>query len=163
MTEQEDKTLSLTKAKAVVHRLFKFRLRSENELRSNLKDKGFPPEIIGQTIAFFIKCEMIDDAVFAKAWIGSRLNKPMGLRRIKQELKEKGIADEIIADELSKAKSNYDESEAVKEVVKRRSRIYTGLDPLKAKRRMEGYLIRRGFSTETIYKTLNKKKDYDDR
>lgn len=154
MTTPDDDKLTLSKAKAVVHRLFKFRLRSENEIRSKLREKGFTPEIVGETIAFFIKCEMIDDAIFAKAWIGSRLNKPMGLRRIKQELKEKGIADEIIASELGKAKADYDESEAVSKVIKRRARTYQGLDPLKAKRRMEGYLIRRGFSTETIYKTL---------
>jgi regulatory protein len=147
---------TLSQAKAVVHRLFKFRIRSEHEIRAKLKEKGFPHEIIEQAVAFFTKCEMLNDTIFAKAWIGSRLNKPMGLRRIKQELKEKGIADEIIASELTAAKSDYDESEAVKEVIKRRLRMYQGLDPIKKKRRLEGYLLRRGFSTETIYKILKR-------
>jgi len=163
MNLSDENKVSFSKAKAVVHRLFKFRIRSIHEIRTKLKDKGFSRELSEQTVEFFIKCEMLDDEVFAKAWITSRLNKPMGLRRIKQELKEKGIADEIIAGELTKTKADYDETEAVLGVIKRRTQIFQGLDPIKIKRRMEGYLLRRGFSTETIYKTLNKKKDYDDR
>ncbi len=156
MSTVENEKASLCKAKAVVYQLFKFRPRSEHEIITKLKEKNFESGIIEQVVSFFKKCGLIDDQVFAKSWVASRLNKPIGLRRIQEELKVKGIAAEIIALQLSAAKSGYDESAAIKEIIKRRARIYQELDPIKKRRRLEGYLLRRGFSTETVYKILKR-------
>ncbi len=154
---------SIIKAKAVVFRLFKFRPRSEAELREKLRDKAFEHEIIDQTIAYFLKLGLIDDQIFAKGWIQSRLNKPYGTRRIKQELKQKGISDEIIATELEKAKTHYDELEAITKISNKRLRIYKNLDKIKTRRRLQDYLLRRGFSPENIQKALKGVLKHDDR
>jgi regulatory protein len=154
---------SVIKARAVVFRLFKFRPRSEQELVDKLQDKGFDKEITGQTITYFKKLGLIDDAVFAKGWIQSRLNKPYGTRRIKQELKHKGILDEIIATELEKAKAHYDELEIIIKISNKRIRIYKNLDKIKTRRRLQDYLLRRGFSPENIQKALRGIFKNDDR
>ncbi len=45
--------------------------------------------------------DFINDSYFAGAWIDSRLLRPLGLRRIRQELKIKGIANEIIDEKIA--------------------------------------------------------------
>lgn len=153
-TQLPPASATLAKAKIVVERLFKFRPRSEFEIRSKLKDKGFGGEVIDQTVFYFQKLGVIDDTVFAKGWIQSRLNKPFGIRRIKEELKLKGVDSEIIATRLDEAKTNYDEIEAVQKTVEKRLKSYRNLNPQQKKQRLFGYLSRRGFSSESIYKTL---------
>jgi len=145
---------TLAKAKSTVERLLKFRPRSEFEIRSKLKEKGFGGEVIDQTVFYFQKLDVLNDTVFAKGWIRSRLNKPMGARRIKEELRLKGIDKEIIAAQLTEAKTNYDETEAVQKAAEKRLRSYRNLKTEQKKQRLFGYLARRGFSNESIYKVL---------
>ena len=76
-------------------RLLKFRPRSEYELRRRLKQKGFPEEGIRQTLDFLQECQLLDDREFARMWAESRAKRPLGLRRIKQELKAKGISRDL--------------------------------------------------------------------
>lgn len=142
--------------KAVINRLFKFRPRSEHEIIAKLKEKKFESGIIDEVVLLYKNCGLIDDANFAKGWITSRLNKPMGFRRIRQELREKGVQDEIIDAQLAEAKTKYDETGAVSKIAQKRLKYYQGLDNLTKKRRLEGYLLRRGFSAEAVYKVIYK-------
>ena len=148
---------SLSKARTAVFRLLKIRIRSEQEIAERLKTKKFDSSIIKETIRYFKDIELINDRIFAQSWIRSRLNKPFGLGRIKNELKAKGISEDILQEELEKIKADdYQESEIVLKVAQRRASIYRNVDPLKLKQRLFGYLARRGFSSESIYKALKK-------
>ena len=148
---------SLSKARTAVFRLLKIRIRSEKEIAEKLKTKKFDNTIIKETIRYFKDIELIDDRVFAKAWIRSRLNKPFGLGKIKNELKAKGIAEDILQEELETIKADdYQEAEIVLKAAQRRATIYRNVDPLKLKQRLFGYLARRGFSSESIYKALKR-------
>jgi regulatory protein len=138
------------KARAYAFLLLKFRLRSENELKSRLQQKGFSPELSQNTVNFLKEKEFIDDRVFAKGWVASRLKRPFGLRKIKQELAQKGLAKEIICDALAAAKENYSESQVASQLAKQRLSKLKGIDPLKAKARVYGYLMRRGFSPGVV-------------
>ncbi len=151
MASGEEQEILFSKAKAAVYRCLKFRIRSEYEIVTKLKDKGFDNGIIEQVIAFFKQCALIDDAVFAKTWIVSRLAKPVGIKRIQQELKEKGVADEIVSEQIAKLTKDYDEFEAVQRISQKRMKIYQRLERTTQQRRLEGYLLRRGFSAEVVY------------
>ena len=147
----------ISKAKTAVFRFLKIRLRSEQEIAEKLKIKKFDKNIIKETIRYFKDIELINDRVFAKAWIRSRLNKPFGFGRIKNELKTKGVAEDILQEEFENIKSDdYQESEIVLKAAQRRASVYKNVDPLKLKQRLLGYLTRRGFSSESIYKALKK-------
>ena len=137
-------------ARAYAFLLLKFRLRSENELKARLRQKGFSEELAGSTVGFLKDKEFIDDQVFARGWVSLRLKRPWGLRKIKQELLQKGLAEEIIQDALAQAKEHYNESQIVRQLAKQRFSKFKGIDPLKAKARVYGYLMRRGFSPELI-------------
>ena len=156
MDESTSDQKTLLKSKNVVFRLLKIRQRSEKEIRDRLKFKKTPKNIIEKTVYYFKNLRFIDDRQFAKDWINARLSKPFGLNRIRLELRQKGIEDTIIEEELALKKENYLEETIVSELVQRRFSRYKNLDKLKTKRRLFEYLIRRGFRIETINKVLRK-------
>jgi len=144
------------KARAYAFLLLKFRLRSEAELKSRLEQKGFSPELSQETINFLKDKEFIDDRVFARGWVASRLKRPFGLRKIKQELVQKGLAKEIIDDSLAQAKEHYNESQIVNQLAQQRFSKLKNIEPLKAKARVYGYLIRRGFAVDIVSEIIRK-------
>ena len=156
----EEKMTKMTdeyaRAKNSVLRLLKIRQRSEQELRTKLKLQKISEAVIDQVIQYFKKLRFIDDRQFARSWIRGRLTRPFGLDRIRFELKTKGIANDIIKEQITSAKENYNEYETVMELARRRFSRYKGIEPLKAKQRTFGYLSRRGFSIEAIQSAIRK-------
>lgn len=145
----------LQKARDYAFLLLKFRPRSEKELYTRLKKKKITDEIIGETLAFLKDKGFIDDQLFAKTWIESRLKRPLGLRRIKEELKLKGIDKEIIESEIRELKKTYTEPDIVIKIAKARLSKLKGIEPQKAKGRVYAYLLRRGFSPEIVIDAIN--------
>jgi len=142
------------KARDYAFFLLKFRLRSENELLGRLIRKKFPEETAKEVVAFLKEKRFIDDNLFAKAWLNSRLKKPLGLRRIRQELRQKGIDKAVIETEIGRVEG-YSEAEAVLELAKERLGKLKTIEPIRAKRRVYEFLLRRGFSPEIVVDTLN--------
>ncbi|MFH1281204.1 MAG: regulatory protein RecX [Candidatus Omnitrophota bacterium] len=138
------------KARAYAFLLLKFRLRSENELASRLRRKRFSELVIQDTISFLRDKEFIDDHIFAKSWVAFRLKRPLGFRKIEQELARKGLAKEAIQGALAQAKEHYQESQVVSQLAEKRFSKLKNIEPLKAKARVYGYLMRRGFSPDII-------------
>jgi len=149
-----DKDQNIRKAKGIVFRLVKFRLRSEQELRDRLTAKNLPLPTIEQTIRYVKDMGLINDCLFAQQWITSRLKKPFGINRIRLELKEKGIDAEIIKKAIAEVMPGYDEQTIVTELVRHRLRVYKNIDPEKTKQRIYGYLLRRGFNTNASLKAI---------
>lgn len=145
----------LQKAKNYAFLLLKFRLRSESELCQRLKRKGFADEVIKKILSFLKDKCFIDDNYFAKAWIESRIKKPLGLRRLKQELRIKGINKDIIEKTIGEIKENYNEEEVVKGIIKKRLVKLKNIDPQKARARIYAYLLRRGFSPAIVIDALS--------
>ncbi len=134
--------------------LLKFRLRSEAELKGRLEQKGFSTSIAQDTVNFLKDKKFIDDRLFAKGWVNSRLRRPLGLRRIKQELLVKGLDKQVIEDALAQAKKDYSESQIVNKLAQQRFAKLTKVEPQKAKARVYGYLLRRGFSPDVVSQTI---------
>lgn len=148
------KNSALEKARSYAFLLLKFRLRSENEIYQRLKRK-FDEPVVKETVAFLKSKGFIDDKVFAKVWLESRLKRKIGLNRITKELELKGIDKEIIDNLLEYAKQDYCENEIIAAIAKERLNKLRDLEPVTAKRRVYGYLARRGFSPQTIIDVLN--------
>lgn len=146
---------SLEKAKEYSFLLLKFRLRSESEIYRRLKRRKFTEEIIKETIAFLKDKGFIDDSIFAKTWIESRIKKPLGLRKIREELRLKGIDKEIIDCKISEVKNCYCEEGLVEKIALARLAKLKDIEPGKARRRVYAYLLRRGFSPEVVIDILN--------
>lgn len=138
--------------------LLKFRLRSERELYSRLQRKKFDKEVIERTVTFLKNKGFLDDKLFARAWIESRLKKPFGLRRLTQELKMKGIPPAIIEAQAAQLKKAYCEEEVVERLACEKFSKLRSIEPLKAKQRIYAFLLRRGFSPGIVQEKIRKLK-----
>ena len=135
--------------------LLKYRLRSEAEIRRRLKRKKFPTDIIETTVSFLKNKNFINDREFAHLWFDSRIKRLCGIKRIKQELKIKGISEELIR-EAQEDLQDYDEKKVVLKLAKKRLLQSKGLEINKKRQRLYGYLIRRGFPAGIVIEVLNK-------
>jgi len=140
-------------ARAYTVRLIKFRERSERELRDKLALKGFSPQAVEAAVAHAKRSRLVDDALFARLWVAGRIKRPLGVRRLRWELRRKGIAPSLIEEALSVAQGSPEE-EVVRDLVRRRLSRMKGVPVLKAKERLFRMLAQRGFKREVIFDVL---------
>ena len=145
---------TVTEAKNYIYRLLKIRIRSEREVRDKLRQKGFSEPTADEAVGYFKGIDLINDRLFTQKWIAWRLVKPFGLKRIKLELKEKGVAPELIEEQFTETKSDYPEEEIVARLAKRRAAKHSGVPREKMKQRVYGCLMRRGFNPAVVFKAI---------
>jgi regulatory protein len=148
----------MASARVVALRCLKVRPRSVEEIREKLKAKEFSQEEITATIEYLFELRLLDDRAFTRSWIQYRLARPFGFRRIYLELKDKGVAKEIIEEAIAQVKEEYGEEDTVLELAERRWKRLDGVDPQKRKKRVFDFLIRRGFSVDAVMKVFKKLK-----
>lgn len=154
MNERKPKDLS--KAKSYAYRLLAIRPRSIKEIKEKLKKKGIEESLALEVIDYLERLGYLNDCQFASAWVNSRIStKPVGLLKLRYELKDKGIDSKIIEEVLNKLKENYNEYKAACSLAKNRMKKLSKIDRLKAKRRIFDYLLRRGFSYELVCEVMN--------
>ncbi|MCA9408548.1 MAG: regulatory protein RecX [Candidatus Omnitrophica bacterium] len=156
MHEEEIEPTELIRAKQYVYRILNIRLRSCKEIEDKLAKRNYSKSVIKQTLKYFHELALINDQQFARLWISSRLNKPYGINRIKAELKRKGVNPEILENEINIVFKNYDEINIINQLIAKKNKQYSKLSPDKQKQRLYAYLIRRGFSQNSIIETINK-------
>lgn len=126
------------------------RPRSEWELRDYLKRKDYEPEEINTILNMLSNRGYVNDTDFAHRWIESRrLLKATSKRRLRQELKQKRVPDEIIDEAL--VNDDTDEREVLKELIERKRNQTKYQDDLK----LMQYLSRQGYNYDDIKSTLN--------
>lgn len=145
----------LNKAKDYALRLLSYRSRSEKELRDRLSGKGYAGEIVEKVVEGLKGLSLINDRKFAQAWVEERfLHNPRGERALKRELYLKGVDEEIVEEVIRDAFSRRSEYEIVRELAGKRVKRYKGLEVPSAKRRIYGFLSRRGFNPGVIQEVL---------
>ena len=146
---------SLEKARAQGLRLVKFRPRSEAELRRRLLEKGHGDPTIEQVISEFKKQDLINDAKFARYFANQRMMlKPMGRQGLKRELKAKGVDLSLAALAVEEAAGETSEIDRARELARGRMGTLRGLGKEASQRRLLGFLSRRGFSSDVIYRVV---------
>jgi len=138
------------RAKRIAFQLLKFRARSEKEIADRLKRKKISQDNIKKTVDFLKRTELLDDYEFARSWVKSGMFKQLGTKRISFELKQKGVSTEIIEEVLDSIKDKYKEANIALDLAKKRLVKYSNIEKFKAKRLIYGFLIRRGFSIDTV-------------
>lgn len=136
-----------------VLRLLALRPRSEFEIRSRLERKKFSKKDIGQILKKLKSGNLVNDRYFAGAWVRNRaILKPEGKRLLSLELRQKGIAREIIDEVLNFNEDT--ELELARQALAAKKRIYADLDPIRKKQKSLAFLARRGFSYPISLKAL---------
>lgn len=129
------------------------RPRSEQEIRDRLRRYGYSNEIIDRTVTRLHQTGLIDDAAFATFWKQDRVAfNPRSSGLIARELKQKGVNTEIISQTVA---SIDNETEAYQAAIKK-ARTLSDTDYQQFRRKLGGFLQRRGFNYEIIQSTVNR-------
>jgi regulatory protein len=119
-----------------------FRPRSEAEIRRYLQKKKLDSAGIDDILARLVRTGLVSDHDFAQFWVENReAHHPRGARALRSELRQKGIAGEIIESALGAVDEEASALEAAQRVVRRLEH----LDEQTFRRRLLGLLQRRGF------------------
>lgn len=131
------------------------RARSRSELAKKMATKNVPNDVAATLLDRFEEVGLIDDAAFAAEWVTQRQGGSKGLARraLAQELRRKGIDDEIARAALESVESD-DEVEAARLLVQRKLRSMHGLDHQVAIRRLVGMLARKGYSSSISFRVV---------
>jgi regulatory protein len=160
------------------------RPRSTAEVRERLRRKNVAPDLIDAVIARLNRAQYLDDAEFARYWIGERArSRPRGARLLRGELRNKGVSPALIeaalanfeaeaaaehaarqaaalaedGDETDPDLVGGDDSRELREALglaQRKQRTYSNLDPVTFRRRMSGFLLRRGYGYDVVSRVL---------
>jgi regulatory protein len=149
-------------------RFLESRSRSVAEVRRRLGGAGYRADLVDGAIARMTELGMLDDAVFARAWVESRDRaRPRGERAIREELRLKGIDRETIEAVLGERRdrtlaANGERAEdgdgeaasadrtAAERLLAKHARALTRVaDPRRRRQRAYALLARHGFDPET--------------
>ena len=150
-------TDGIARAREQALRLLNYRMRTRKELEQRLRQKEWSDEIIAQVIKRLEESDLIDDKQFARLWVDERLRlKPVGLNLLHRELRSKGIDPDTAESVLKEYDDRDDEATRAYALLHHRYNQYAELPPTVARRRMTGFLARRGFDHGIIYHVVHR-------
>lgn len=133
--------------------------RSRKELADKLAKKDVPQELADRLLDRFTEVGLIDDEAFARAWIGSRQpGKGLARRALAQELRRKGVDDEVAKEALDEI-DPADEEEAARLLVRKKLRSLRNVDRTVATRRLAGMLARKGYPAGVAFSVVREELD----
>jgi regulatory protein len=132
-------------------------MRTEADLRRLMQRRMEPGErgeaIVEAVLARLREHGYLDDAAFAETYARLRQqNEKLGVRRVRQDLQQKGVAVQLIADTLEARYGETNEEALAREHLERK-RIRKPENEKETARVMRR-LVAAGFSTGVIYKIL---------
>ena len=134
------------------------REHSRRELARKLRRKGHSSEAIEAVLDRLEAAGLVSDERYARLYVRDRLAvNPQGKRRIVRGLLAKGIAPELASTAVEEVYASEDVSDraSAEALARRRLRALADLDPLARRRRLSGYLARRGFDSGTVGEVLS--------
>lgn len=156
--------LLVKRAKLRAMNLLTKRDYSEKALRDKLVQGEYPSEIAEKAIAYVKSFGYIDDQRYAESFLRTyQGRKTFG--RMKTELAGKGISKDIIdrvVVEFEEKEEEHTREEIELEMAVQllmKKHYDSSIADAKEKQRMLGFLLRKGFSTDIVYKALNCKED----
>src|SRR3989344_531219 len=132
-------------------RFVSFRPRSEKEIQHFLqkklqKRKIADQDVVDRVVVRLRELGYADDAKFVVWWVDQRKShKPKGARLIAQELKAKGVEVKDL---------HLDEVDLARKALTKKLPLWHKLPKLEQKKKIYGFLGRRGFDTETIHRVI---------
>lgn len=134
--------------------LIAYRQRSVKEIYQSLKKKGYEEVYIVNAIEYCKAQNYLNDEYFAQSFIKDKQNlNKLGSKRIRYELINKGISNEIIEKTLQIEPDN--EYEIALVMAEKKILSYSGQDRNNIYRKLGGFLLRKGYPYEVVTKVLN--------
>jgi len=130
-----------------------YRARSESEIRKNLQKHEIPESVIEETLQRLRRDGLANDDQFARAWVENRTAfRPRSRRLMALELRQKGLDDESTKAALEAV----DDEALAYEAAQKRAPRFKGLEWSEFRKKLTGFLARRGFSYSVISPVVTK-------
>lgn len=140
--------------------LLEVRPRARREIATRLRQKGYEEQVINQVVEKLVRLELLDDTQFAAQWVEAKTrvtgSRPIGRRRLTQELFQKGVAKEEIEAAVERVTDD-DEIALARAAAKKKVREIPA-DPAglrMEKQKLIAFLQRRGFGWDTVKQVAN--------
>jgi regulatory protein len=128
---------------------------SAAELRQALLDRGHEPGEVSAAIGRLRREGYVDDAGFAERFARRRLaHHGLGRARIRQGLRQRGVARDETEAGLASALGEVDEAEVVESLARRYWRQHAQVEPSRRLPRLWAFLLRRGFAPGLVRERL---------
>lgn len=127
--------------------------RSRQQLSDKLAAKNVPDEVATRLLDRFEEVGLVDDEAFARAWVASRGaggGRGLARRALSQELRRKGVADEVVREALDDVDPD-EEAQAARALVRKKLRSLARVDDTTATRRLVGMLARKGYGSSMAF------------
>jgi len=133
-------------------KLLGLRKRSVFEIENRLQKKGYERNIVEDVLENLDRYKYTDDKSFAESYINDRMNfRPCGRFLIKKELKERGIAENIIERKITELISEEKEISSAQKLAQRKLKtIRDKTDRNKTTQKVRSYLQIKGYSFDII-------------
>ena len=135
--------------------------RSHMEVEKKLKEMSMIPEVVNKIIISLIEQDYLNEERFAFNYARGKFKlKKWGKRRLKAELKRKGVTSNLISLALDQI-SDFDYKRTFDELANKKASSINSGSVLKNRKQLADYLIYRGWETTLVYDKLNEifKKD----
>jgi regulatory protein len=136
-----------------------FRSRSVKELRRSLQQKGEPLDLIDAAIEKLTRSGFLNDESYARQFTRAKVTgQGFGRRRIEQELSVRGVGKDTARTAIHEviSQDHIDENAVLLRVAEKRLRSLARLEPEVQRRRLYGFLARRGYSHDSIGKVIRR-------
>lgn len=130
-------------------------MKTRHQLAQILQKREIPEEIALAVLDRFEQAQLIDDRVFAQAFVRSKLEAGKAASVIRRELRNRGVAQNLIEWATAEITSEAEQQLANRLAQQRLARI-SNLERSVIERRLLGYLQRRGFAGQVAYQAVRK-------
>ena len=129
---------------------------SSSEMASLLEARDLDPEVVADEVARLEGVGLLNDRELAENLLETKQGrKGLGRGAVTSELRSRGIDASVIEEVLAET-DDADEQARADEWAEKRASSLRGLDRATAERRLNGYLMRRGYRSDTVRRAVEK-------
>ena len=152
--EEITKVVLPKRAKLRAMNLLQKRAYTEKQLADKLKEGGYPEEIAEIAMVYVKSFRYIDDLQYAMDYLNCYAERK-SIKKIEMDLMQKGITREIWKQALvawEEEGGGQDEMTMIKELLQKKH--YSSDMDVKEKRKIYGFLLRKGYSAEAVMEAM---------
>jgi len=148
-------------ARQICLRLLSAAPRTQAQLAAALRRRGVPDNAAANVLERFAEVKLIDDELFARAWVESRHHgRGLAGRALGAELRQRGVT----TDDIEAALSQLDPAQELataRELVERRLPATAAMSLPARMRRLTGVLARKGYSPGLAYRVVREALEHE--
>lgn len=132
------------------------RARTVEEVRRKLAEHGYPEAAVADVLDRLLRDRYLDDTAFTESYVEARVrNRGFGPRRLRAELRRKGVPAAVVEAVMETFEAETNTLAIARgQAQKRWAQLAREPDPRKRRRKLNDYLLRRGFDYDTVRRVV---------